>query len=126
MPKQQLDCAHIGTRFQQMRCKGVPERMRRDRFKNPTASMRFLAGSLHGVDFYVAVDSITRKQPPLGSSDRPPAAQGLQKLWREHDIAVFAPLCVDKIYVAMAARRQWERTVVPFGGNITFACGSLE
>jgi hypothetical protein len=101
MPKQQLDCAHIGTRFQQMRCKGVPERMRRDRFKNPTASMRFLAGSLHGVDFYVAVDSITRKQPPLGSSDRPPAAQGLQKLWREHDIAVFAPLCCLPTYVAL-------------------------
>jgi hypothetical protein len=35
-------------------------------------------------------------------------------------------LCVGENYVAMAARRQWERTVAPFGGNITFACGSLE
>ena len=33
-------------------------------------------------------------------------------------------LCVGKIYVAMAARRQSERTVAPIGGNITFAHGS--
>src|SRR6266403_5624527 len=38
----------------------------------------------------------------------------------------FAPLCVAKIYVAMAARRQWERTVAPVGGNITFAYESPE
>jgi len=38
----------------------------------------------------------------------------------------FAPLCVAKIYVAMAATRQWERTVAPVGGNITFAYRSSE
>ena len=39
--------------------------------------------------------------------------------WKQ-DIAVFGILCVGKNYVAMAARRQWDRTVAPFGGDITF------
>ena len=52
----------------------------------------------------------------------PPVAEDFEQLWGEHDIAIFfAPLCVSKIYVAMAARRQWERTLAPVGGNITFA-----
>jgi hypothetical protein len=44
----------------------------------------------------------------------------------EGDLAFFFALCVGENYLAMAARRQWERTVAPFGGNITFACGSSE
>jgi hypothetical protein len=56
----------------------------------------------------------------------PPVAEDFEQLWGEHDIAIFAPLCVSKIYVAMAARRQWERTVAPVGGNITFAYESSE
>jgi hypothetical protein len=38
----------------------------------------------------------------------------------------FLPLCVGRIYVAMAARRQSETTVAPVGGNITFAYESSE
>jgi hypothetical protein len=38
----------------------------------------------------------------------------------------FLPLCVGEIYVALAARRQSERTVAPVGGNITFAYESSE
>ena len=41
-------------------------------------------------------------------------------------LTTFLPLCVGEIYVAMAARRQWERTVAPVGGNITFAYESSE
>jgi hypothetical protein len=38
----------------------------------------------------------------------------------------FLPLCVGEIYVAVAPRRQSERTVAPVGGNITFAYESSE
>ena len=101
MAQQQLNGAHVRPGFEQVGSKTVPKRMRCDGFKNPTTSMRFLAGYLHGVDFYVAVDCITRKQPPIGPSYPPPVAQGLQKLWREHDIAIFLALCCLPIYVAL-------------------------
>jgi hypothetical protein len=35
---------------------------------------------------------------------RPPGAQDFQQLWGEHDIAVFLPLCVGEIYVAMVSQ----------------------
>jgi hypothetical protein len=70
----------------------------------PTPSMRLLAGSLHGVDVYMAAAPITREQPPLGPSHPPPAAQELQKLGREHDVAVsltFALLHPDEHALAV-------------------------
>ena len=57
---------------------------------------------------------------PLGRT-RANNPQHLQQLGRQHDVTVFVPLCVRKNYVAMAAKRQAERTVLPVGGNITFA-----
>ena len=88
--------------------------------------MRLWASLLYGEPGDVAADSITWKEPPFGLVHSPPVAQDFEQLRREHDIAILLPLCVGENYVAMAARRQWERTVAPFGGNITFACGSSE
>jgi hypothetical protein len=51
----------------------------------------------------VAADSIAWEEPLLGLVHWPPATQDLQQLWRKHDIAIFLPLCVDKIYVAMVS-----------------------
>jgi hypothetical protein len=61
MTQQQLDGAHIGARFEQMCGESMPKRMRCNRFENPTASMRSLAGSLHGVGFYVAAGSFSQE-----------------------------------------------------------------
>ena len=100
--------------------------MRCDRFGNMATLMRLLASLLYGEPGDVAADSITWEEPPFGLVHSPPGAQDFEELWGKHDIAIFLSLCVGKNYVAMAARRQWERTVAPFGGNITFAYGSLE
>src|SRR6202011_483409 len=81
---------------------------------------------LHRAPSEVVTGDIAREKPLFGPVQTPPVAQDFQQLCREHDIAILLALCVGKNYVAMAARRQWERTVAPFGGNITFACGSSE
>src|SRR5260370_10774547 len=100
--------------------------MRCDRFGNIATSMRLLAHRFYSVPADVALHSITREEPPFGLVHSPPVAQDFEELWGEHDIAIFLSLCVGRIYVAMAARRQSERTVAPVGGNITFAYESLE
>ena len=88
--------------------------------------MRLLAHRFYSVPADVAADSITREEPPFWLAHSPPVAQDFEELWGEHDIAIFGTLCVAKIYVAMAATRQSERTVAPVGGNITFAYESSE
>src|SRR5271166_5277481 len=93
-----------------------------DRFENTATLMRILARPLYSVP----ADSIAREEPPFGLVYWPPGAQDFEELWGEHDIAIFLSLCVGEIYVALAARRQSERTVAPVGGNITFAYESSE
>jgi hypothetical protein len=78
--------------------------MRSDRFGNPANSMRLLARVLHRRPGNVVADSIAREEPLLGLVDWPPAAQDLQQLWGKHDIAIFLPLCVARIYVAMVSQ----------------------
>src|SRR6516225_6634296 len=97
-----------------------------DRFGNTATPPRLLARPLYGVPADVAADCVAAEQPPLWSVDAPPVAQSLQQPCGKHHISTHPPLCVGKIYVAMAARRQSERTVAPVGGNITFAYGSSE
>jgi hypothetical protein len=54
--------------------------------------MRLLARLLYGEPGDVAVDSITREEPPFGLVHSPPVAQDLEELWGEHDIAIFLSL----------------------------------
>jgi len=44
MAQQQLNGAHVRSRFEQVGCKTVPKRMRCDRFGNAATLMRLLAG----------------------------------------------------------------------------------
>jgi hypothetical protein len=104
MTKQQLDGAHVGAGFQQMNGKCVPQGMGCDRFGNTATSMRLLARPLYSVPADVALHSIAREEPFLGLFQWPPVAEHFEQLWGEHDIAIFAPLCVAKIYVAMVSQ----------------------
>ena len=104
MTQQQLDRAHVGARFQQMHGKGMPQGMRRNRFGDTATPTRLLARLLYGAPADMVVELIAREKPPPGSVHSPPVAQDLQQLWGKHDIAVYAPLCVGKIYVAMVSQ----------------------
>src|SRR6202043_971106 len=63
--------------------------MRCDRLGNMATLMRLLARLLYGEPGDVAVDSITREEPPFGLVHSPPVAQDFEELWGEHDIAIF-------------------------------------
>ena len=91
MTQQQLNCAHVGARFQQMHGKRVPQGMRCDRFGNRATPARLLARILDGWSADMGVGLIAREEPFLGSIHSPPLAQDLQQLWREHNIAVYSP-----------------------------------
>src|SRR5208283_1164301 len=82
----------------------VPQGMRRDWFANTATPTRLLARLLYGGLADMVIGLIAREEPPLGSIHSPPVAQDLQQLWRKHDIAIYAPLCVGKIYLAMVSQ----------------------
>jgi hypothetical protein len=73
------------------------------------------------------VDAIlTGKQIALRPQHQPPVPQQFEQMRGQHCVAVLAPLCVRRIYVAMVAERQSDSVAPPFGGNITFAYESSE
>jgi hypothetical protein len=75
-----------------------------DRFGNTATSMRILARPLYRVPADVATDSIAGEEPFLGPFQWPPVAEDFEQLLGEHDIAIFLPLCVGEIYVAMVSQ----------------------
>ena len=83
--------------------------------------MRLLARLLYGEPGDVAVDSITREEPPFGLVHLPPLAQDFEELWGEHDIAIFLSLCVGEIYVAMVSQMPAIRASSRYWLHISFA-----
>ena len=66
MTHQQLDLAHVGAGFEQVRGKAVPQRVRRDRLFDPGHAAGLLAGLLHGVSRDRPAGNIAGEQPHLG------------------------------------------------------------
>ena len=79
MTKKKLDDAHVRSAFEKVNGKGMPQRMRRDRFRDATEVMCFLTGLLNGVPGDVLAGDITWKQPVDGPLRTPPVAQGFQQ-----------------------------------------------
>jgi hypothetical protein len=102
--EQQLAGAHVGTGFQQVDGKGVPKRMRADRFGQAAAPVGLLAGVRDRHRGDVTAGSIARKEPPPRFGHAPPSAQHLPQLGREHHVAIFLALCVGEIYVAVVSQ----------------------
>ena len=92
MSEQNLDHADIDVLLQQMRCKAVPQRVRR----HPLGDLRHVSRGVNGTVELTRgemVDRVlSRKQPDLGPCDPPPVAQELEQLRREHGKAILAPL----------------------------------
>src|SRR5216683_1589761 len=135
MTQKRLDDSNIGTALKQMGRKAVAQRVQRHALLDSGSLSRLMEQAAQLAGRQRLAGLTTRKQPAflrghsgIGArwSRLPPLAQQIEHLRRQHDIAVLAALCVGKIYVAMAAKRQSERTVPPVGGNITFAYESSE
>ena len=65
-----------------------------DRFGNTATSTRLLARPLYGTPADGFAGLVAREEPFLGAIHSPPFAQDLQQLWREHDIAIYAPFAL--------------------------------
>src|SRR5258708_39350155 len=98
MTEEELNGPQISAGFEEMYSECVPKRMRRDRFGETSQTMCLLAGCFYGVlrDRPIVVNAW--EQPFLRPSGSPVAAQDLQQHGREHHVAIFATLCVGKIY----------------------------
>ncbi len=94
MTEQQLDRAHVGAGFEQVRGKRMAQRMRRDGLADAGTTAGVLAGLSHYVGTNGLVGKAARKQPVLGPADAPVTAQDLQQPWREHHVAVGVPLAL--------------------------------
>ena len=92
MPQQELNGAHIGAGFKQVRSKRVTQRVRGNGFSNPRSTMGFLACHFDGASGNRLTDQIARKQPQRRAYSFPIGAQFLKQTRREHDVAILAPL----------------------------------
>jgi hypothetical protein len=90
--EQDLNGTEIHARFQQVRCKGVPQRVRMNRFGNAGVLCGFLAGREDGL----ARDRLSKfsagEQPILGSPPAPVDPQQLQQLGRQQGLPVLVAL----------------------------------
>ena len=93
--EQELDGAEIGSGFEQVHRKCVPQRMRRHRlgeFRHPKC---LAAGSVHGACRYRISSNGAGKHPcPDGSHGAPILRQHLQQPGRQHDVAVLLSLAL--------------------------------
>src|SRR5436305_15001206 len=97
MAEQKLDRAQIGSRFEQMSSKTVPQSMRMDLISESCSCRGFSArcpNHFAGDGSFASVPAITRKQPQFWWPAKPMqvALQFLQQFWAQHDIAVFPAL----------------------------------
>ena len=67
MAQQQLNGADIGSGFEQVNGKGVPQTVRCSRLGNGTTAAGFLTGLLHGIFADVLARYVTWKEPVFGS-----------------------------------------------------------
>ena len=88
MTEQQLNGAQIGAGFEQMYREGVAQRMRRDCLGEAGASMCLLTGVFDSLSRDRLTRVTAREQPVLRAHGLPVAAQGIQQLRREHDVAI--------------------------------------
>jgi hypothetical protein len=116
-----LDGAHVGARFQQVDREAMAKAVGRDRFGNAAASVGLLAGVLDGHPSDGTASSIPREEPALGPGRAPPGAQDVQQLRREHHVAVFLPLCVGEIYVAVVSQLPAIKAFSRYWLHISFA-----
>ena len=94
MTEQQLDCAYVGSPFKEMDGKGMPERMRGDRFRDTADTAGFLACVFdRGGGDVIARDG-TWKQPVPRFSLLPPIPHNLKQSSRKHDVPVFVALAL--------------------------------
>src|SRR5205814_7408029 len=97
MTEQQLDGAQIGSRFEQMSGKAVPQSVRMDLISQSGSCSSFptsLPDDLAGNGPFPGVPTVARKQPEFRSLSQSAKVvpQFLQEFWAEHDITVFATL----------------------------------
>ena len=98
MAEQQLNGADIGAGFQQMNREGMAQRMRRDRLGEVGAPMCLLTSVFDGISRDRLARVTAREEPVLRAHGLPVAAQDIQQLRREHDVAIllaFALLDAD-------------------------------
>ena len=80
MTHEQLDLAHIGTGFEQVRGEAMAQRMRRDRLVDAGHAVSLLAGLRYGVSTNRPAGNIAREQPLLWVGGLPVSAQDLEQL----------------------------------------------
>src|ERR1700724_314171 len=99
--EESMNDADIGPTFEQMGRKAVAQRMQRHRLLDAGRVSRLVKQTIelpgrHRLSWLAA-----REQPALllrharivtGRSHLPPLPQQIERLWRQHDVAVFAPL----------------------------------
>lgn len=79
MPEQQLDCADVGTGFEQVRRERVTQGMRGDGFADPGSPTRLLARQTYRGRVDGLVGKPPRKEPGLWTADAPVTPQDLQQ-----------------------------------------------
>src|SRR6516165_9370220 len=95
MAEQELDGAEIGSSFEQVHRKCVPQGMRCYRFGEFRHPMCLAAGRIQGACRYRFSNNGAGKHPyPCGSHGAPIVRQHLQQPGRQHDIAVFLSLAL--------------------------------
>ena len=95
MAEQELNGAEIGSGFEQVHRKCVPQRMRRHRLGEVRHPMCLAAGGIHGACRYRFSSNGAEKHPcPGGSHGAPIVRQHLQQPGRQHDVAVFLSLAL--------------------------------
>ncbi len=94
MAHEQLDPAHIGTGFQQMRGERMSQGMRCYRLPDATSLACESADSRDGALRDGVSGNITGKQPATGVSVLPVRSEDLEQTRREHDVAILAVLAL--------------------------------
>ena len=96
MPQQDLDGAQIGARLEQMSCKAVPQRMRRDLLGDSSAA----DGIVKDREDVVVADRVVRvfsgKEPLLGFVVSPVLPQDLEQNGRQHDHSILLSFAMDR------------------------------
>jgi hypothetical protein len=89
--EKQLDSAEIGARFEQVYCKGMSKRMRRDRFGQTTPHARQPTGPLNRPFVHRLIGPLSWKEPGRRPGGPPPRPKLVEQRPREHDVAVSRP-----------------------------------
>ena len=94
MAEQQLNGTDICAGFEEMNRESVPESMRRDRLAVARKLARFLTGEFNGASVNRLAGNIALEQPVFRPRGLPVAAERLQQLGRQHDVAILMPFAL--------------------------------